>query len=112
MSRRSNTEGDDPVEVDAGVEEPEEAPGPGDPYEAQVIDPPPEDAPAEEATIIEQPKETPLEVPAGHVALVYRGTADAVRHGEYTFRPDQPVAVPSDVAEELQTMPFERFETV
>jgi hypothetical protein len=111
MSRRSNTEGGDPVEVDAGVEEPEETPDPGAPYEALVIDPPPEPVPAEEA-IIEEPKETPLEVPTGSVALVYRGSADLVEHGEYRFRPGEPVVVPSETAEELLTMPFERFETV
>jgi hypothetical protein len=111
MSRRSNTEGGDPVEVDAGVEEPEEVPGPGAPYEALVIDPPPDIVPVEEA-IIKEPKETPLEVPTGSVALVYRGDADLVEHGEYRFRPGKPVVVPSETAEELLTMPFERFETV
>lgn len=47
----------------------------------------------------------------GHKIIVYRGAADVVRHGEYAFRPDQPAQVPSDVAEELLTLPFESFET-
>ena len=100
-----------PVEAPAGVEEPEEAPDPGTPYEAPIVEPPP-DAPVVEEAPIEQAKETPLEVPEGHVALVYLGSADLVEHGEYRFRPGQPVIVPSETAEEILTTPFERFERV
>ena len=44
------------------------------------------------------------------VTLTYRGSADLLEYGDYRFRPDQPVIVPSDVAEELLTLPFEKFE--
>ena len=98
------------VEATASVE-PEAAPDPGTPYEALIVEPPP-DAPVVEEAPIEQAKETPLEVPEGHVALVYLGSADLVEHGEYRFRPGQPVVVPSETAEEILTTPFERFERV
>jgi hypothetical protein len=115
MSRTRKPEEDgvgDLDEVDVlDAEEPEEVPGPGDPYEALVVIPPP-DEPVEELTAEAAPEEAPLKAPAGHVALVYRGAADTYFAGDYLFRPDQPVIVPSDVAEELLTTPFERFETV
>lgn len=93
------------VASEPAVEAPaEEATEPVAPYEAQIIDPV-EPEPAQE-----QPEETQPEVPDGHVAIVYRGGADAFDHGAYQFRGGQPVIVPSDVAEELLTFPFERFE--
>ena len=51
-------------------------------------------------------------VPDGHVRLVYTGFADVVKFKEHTFRGGQPVIVPSDVAEELLTLPNESFEPV
>lgn len=46
-------------------------------------------------------QEAPAEVPPGHVLVTYTGDADVVRHGALVFRSGQPVATPSDVAEEL-----------
>lgn len=48
----------------------------------------------------------------GETAVVYRGLADAFEHDGRVFRPDQPVIVPSDVAEELLTYPNEQFDQV
>lgn len=56
------------------------------------------------------PEEAELEVPKGHDAVVYRGIHDSFEHGPFKFRPGKPVVVPSDVAEELLTYPFEPFE--
>lgn len=74
-------------------------------YEAQIVDP------VEEAeSVTEAAQDTEPEVPEGHVLVAYRGPADTFEHGSYTFRGAKPVAVPSTVAEELLTNPFERFE--
>lgn len=86
----------------------EPAPEPVAPYEAQIIDPPAEDEPQPDAAA--EPEETPLEIPEGFAAVRYLGAADAFEYGAYTFRGDKPVAVPSEIAEELLTFPFERFE--
>lgn len=56
-------------------------------------------------------EETPPEKPSTQ-RLRYLGRADVFRHKEHSFRNGQPVEVPSDVAEELLTTPFERFEVV
>jgi hypothetical protein len=48
----------------------------------------------------------------GEVKLVYLGIADAFEHGGRVFRPDQPVIVPSEVAEDLLTYPNEQFAEV
>jgi hypothetical protein len=85
--------------VEAVAEE-EEAPNyvPWDSFEAKIVKP-------EEDT----PKETRQPIPDGHRLLAYEGPADVMEYGEYVLRPGQPVIVPSDVAEELLTMPFETF---
>lgn len=44
------------------------------------------------------------------VRLTYTGQADVIDIGGHIIRPGQPVSVPSEVAEELLTMPFEQFE--
>lgn len=65
------------------------------------------------AFVVEAQVEEALpEVPKGHRLVVYTGFADVVEHGEYTFRVGKPVAVPSKVAEELLTLPFESFEAL
>ena len=70
---------------------------PADEEESADTDPPPtEDAP----------------IARGSKALIYRGRADLYEHGDYQFRPGQPVVVPSDVAEDLLTTPFVKFEEV
>lgn len=58
----------------------------------------------------EAPKEKPSKVST--TTLRYSGAADVFHHGEHRFRNGEPVAVPSDVAEELLTTPFEKFEEV
>lgn len=91
---------------DAIVIEPE--PEPVAPYEALVVDPPEEAAePDPQQPVGEEP------VPDGFVRVVYRGYPDgALTLREYKFRSGEPVNVPSDVAEELLTMPFEDFERI
>jgi hypothetical protein len=54
-------------------------------------------------------EETPDTIPDGYRRLTYTGRADVVEYGEFRMRPGQPVLVPSKVAEELLTMPFESF---
>jgi len=54
----------------------------------------------------------PAQAPPRRVSLVYKGRADLVDSGPFFFRPGVPVEVPSDVAEELLTLPFEPFEVV
>lgn len=63
----------------------------------------------EEAT--EQPAES-LDIPDGHAAVVYRGNAHVVRHGDFEFRSGIPVVVPDDIAEDLLTLPHEKFEAI
>lgn len=63
-----------------------------------------------EAATDKEPESKPKRVPRGQVRITYRGPADVVSHGEFTFRPGQPVDVPSEVAEDLLTLPFEEFE--
>lgn len=76
----------------------------GDEYVSPVM-------PADEPSTA-QPADALPEVPTGHVLVVYRGTADVVVHGEHRFRSGQPVAVPSEVAEDLLTLPNESFEQI
>jgi hypothetical protein len=87
--------------------EPETSDEPADepvaPFKAKIIDP-------VEVEAAPEPEETLPEIPKGHELLSYIGDSDAFVYGEYTFRVGQPVAVPSAVAEELLTYPFERFE--
>jgi len=45
-----------------------------------------------------------------HVTVVYVGNADSFSYGPYKFRPGQPAIMPSVIAEELLTYPFEKFE--
>lgn len=45
-----------------------------------------------------------------HIVIVYRGDADSFSYGPYKFRPGQPAIMPSVIAEELLTYPFEKFE--
>lgn len=94
----ADTGQDAPVESDAPIEWVE----PVASYEAAIIDPEPEAA--------AQDEETQPEIPEGHAAIRYVGPADVFEHGAYQFRGGQPVIVPSEVAEELLTYPFERFE--
>lgn len=65
-----------------------------------VTDPPPP---------VEAPSNKPPTVPRGYVLVVYTGSADVVEYGEHRFRPGQPVAVPSEAAEELLTHTSETF---
>ncbi len=58
----------------------------------------------------EDADEAPRKSSKGSTKIVYRGRADSFEHGKYTFRPGQPVSVPSDVAEDLLTYPNEKFE--
>lgn len=59
----------------------------------------------------DEPQETAIEaVPSQHITIVYRGAADVVSFGPYTFRPGVPARMPSNVAEELLTLPHEKFE--
>lgn len=46
----------------------------------------------------------------GHVTIVYKGDADSFSYGPYKFRPGQPAKMPSAIAEELLSNPFEKFE--
>ena len=55
-------------------------------------------------------EEAPRKESKATTKIVYRGRAAAFGHGKHTFRPGEPVEVPSDVAEELLTYPNERFE--
>jgi len=57
-------------------------------------------------------QETKLNSPirASHMTVIYRGSADSFRYGPYKFRPGQPATLPSVIAEELLTYPFEKFE--
>jgi hypothetical protein len=99
---------DDAIDVAGASDEPQEEDlGEPAPYEAKVIDPP-----EPEPLVAAQPEEAPLEIPTGYEAIEYRGVADMVEHGAFRFRRGEPVAVPSDVAEELLTLPFEHFERV
>ena len=54
-------------------------------------------------------EEASAEPGEGETKVVYRGLADSFEHGGRTYRPDQPVIVPSDVAEDLLTYPNEQF---
>lgn len=69
------------------------------------------------------PSATVVQTPGpGEVRVIYRGQANMARFPnpaapkdrlrDYVFRIDQPVIVPSEVAEELLTWPRERFEVV
>lgn len=97
--------------------------------ETQAPEPVAEPAPdeGEEAASTIQPRsisertgalitEPPIQRDAGSetiVRMVYRGPADVAvweKGGTYRFRRGEPVDVPSSVAEELLTTPFERFE--
>lgn len=99
---------DVPVTEPIGDDVPQEDLGEPTLSEAPVTDP----SESEQPLVGAQPEETSLEIPAGHVVLVYRGAADTVEYGTYRLRNGMPVVVPSDVAEELLTLPFERFERV
>lgn len=57
------------------------------------------------------PKETAKKSKAedGLVEVTYLGGADRVDIAQFVFRPGVPVEVPSDIAEELLTFPFEEF---
>jgi hypothetical protein len=77
------------------------------------------DAPVELDAILDTPptdtevvEETPTEnaEKPSHRVVIYRGTADSFRYGVYRFRPGEPANLPSDIAEELLTYPFEKFE--
>ena len=54
--------------------------------------------------------EEPRKARSGHVFLTYRGDADVLSFNEYNFRPGIPVETPKDIAEELLTLPFEKFD--
>jgi len=79
-----------------------------------------EPAPKGKSTIVEQEPEeeeeedTPEPEKPGpnETKIVYHGVADTFEHGGRIYRPDQPVIVPSDVAEDLLTYPNEQFEKV
>lgn len=83
-----------------------------------MVDPIPDKAPDE----VPAPEPGPLDgyPPEALVTVIYRGDADvadlkgADGKGEhpYVFRNGEPVQVPSSVAQELLTWPFEQFEVV
>lgn len=75
----------------------------GTPYISPVAEP-----------VVEEPSPQPesLDIPSGYTALVYRGRAHVVRHGDFEFRSGRPVIVPNDVAEDLLTLPHEKFEAI
>jgi hypothetical protein len=52
----------------------------------------------------------PQKAVRAHVTIVYVGDADTFSYGPYKFRPGQPAIMPSVIAEELLTYPFEKFE--
>lgn len=54
-----------------------------------------------------QPKK--LELPS-RITVIYRGEAHAFNYGAYTFRPGTPATLPREIAEELLTYPYEKFE--
>lgn len=90
------------VEAPAATEEEEEAPiyVPWDAFDAKIVEP------TDETEVTE---ETQASIPDGHVRVTYIGLANVIEHGEFKLRAGVPVDVPSDVAEELLTMPFESF---
>lgn len=45
----------------------------------------------------------------GEAEVTYLGPSDLLESGDYRFRPGQPVIVPSEVAEELLTLPYHTF---
>jgi hypothetical protein len=95
---------EEPQETEEEAIEAEPEPEPVAPYEALVVDPSQEEA--------AEPEPQVEAVPEGHVRIVYRADApgSTLTHGDYKFRSDEPVTVPSEVAEELLTQPFEVFE--
>jgi hypothetical protein len=74
-----------------------------------VQDPTPVDVPDSEDAVQSTSAAPEVEVTTAMVKLVYTGNADVVRYAPYEFRPGKPVEVPSVIAEELLTFPFERF---
>lgn len=66
----------------------------------------------EPAAVNAQVKDALPKVSKGKRLVVYTGNANVLRHGEYVFRVGKPVIVPSEVAEELLTLPFESFEAI
>lgn len=52
----------------------------------------------------------PQKAVRSHITVVYVGDADTFSYGPYKFRPGQPAKMPSVIAEELLTYPFEKFE--
>jgi hypothetical protein len=63
-------------------------------------------------TVTGESKETANEsiTEDGFVEVTYLGDADRFDIAQYVFRPGVPVSVPSYIAEELLTFPFEVFE--
>ncbi len=111
MSERRQQQQEDPQPEAEETSEMAESPEPDeepvtyvglDAYQPRIIDPNAQD----------EERETQPECPAGHVRIVYRGYSALFERGEFKFRPDQPVCVPSDVAEDLLTWPNEQFEQV
>jgi hypothetical protein len=107
-AKRPDPEAGADVSEEADITATEEAPlidAESVPYEALVIDPP-EEADEPDPQVEEEV------VPDGAVRIVYRAATPGgvLTHGDYKFRSDEPVIVPSEVAEELLTLPFENFE--
>jgi hypothetical protein len=94
--QEATTEDEAPAEEMAQI-------APADSYEPIVREP-----------VEEGPEPEPQEEPVadGSTRVVYRAptSGGALTFGDYKFRSDEPVDVPSEVAEELLTMPFELFE--
>lgn len=112
--------------------EPEDSTAEETSTEATVDEPTTDDAPADvspnegldtgdwQPTIVEpapEPTETKVTItedrpilPPGSYRATYRGGADSADYGGFTFRPGEPVIVPSEVAEQLLTWPNETFD--
>lgn len=102
---------DGAVEADGEAEATPEPVDPGN-WQPTIVEPAPEPTPEEEAAANAPARPV---LPEGDATVVYRGFADLVGPVvidgvSYSFRPDQPVTVPSAVAEEVLTWPSEPFE--
>lgn len=74
-------------------------------WQATIVEPEPEPTEATNRTTEDRPI-----LPPGSYVAIYRGGADSADYGGFTFRPGEPVVVPSEVAEQLLTWPDETFE--
>ncbi len=98
------------VDADATPEEaPVEPPDVGN-WQPLIVEPP-----AEVAPDADTPEPAKPVLPAGSVVVIYRGFADLAGPIEidgvtYSFRPGEPVVMPSAAAEQVLTWPHEPFD--